>query len=827
MNAPLQPFLPDPAEPGDRQHNVRLWSLAMGWRQSAPLWQQLLVGLALLLLGVSLRAILHHLGAELNYLPWLPTVTLTALFLRLPAGLTVVALSALMIHYVFVPQAGPGHTLAQGIYVLGTGFTVSLMESFMRAQAAARAEQQRADTIERLNAAVIEFSHDAIITTTMQGIITSWNPAATRILGYAPNEVIGKPISVLSPDGVAEPAGMLARLRRGEVVEHFETLRMGKDGRLRDVSVTISPIRSASGVIIGISGILRDIGQTRLVFEALRQSEEQLRFALEAAKAAPWKWDCVNDMSDCSRDFLMQHWLDPAQASISLGAWLASVHPDDRPAAEAAARAMLLPQAPDYHIEYRTNPENGPVRWIETFGRVERDAAQQALRVSGISFDVTARFEALERIAYLAHHDGLTGLPNRALFHDRLEGALTRVRRGQGCAVLLIDLDRFKEVNDTFGHPAGDLLLSQVASRLQAVVGETDTLARLGGDEFAVILSDADEPQKAVALAERIISAVELAFMVDGQPVQISASVGIAMAPSDGLVAKALVKAADIALYRAKADGSGCLRFFEAERDTRMQRRRTLEVDLRRAWAACEFDLHFQPIVDVRTRKVSCVEALLRWHHPERGLVPPDDFIPLAEDTGLIVPMGEWVLARACVEAASWPGDPAVAVNLSPVQLAHHGLPGAVAMALAGAGLCADRLELEITETVMMQETKTTLAALDQLKALGVRIAMDDFGTGYSSLRNLQRFPFDKVKIDRAFTSGLGQSPQSEAIVRAVTGMCASLGMTSTAEGVETEAQLEVLAREGCDEAQGYLFSKPVPAREIPALLAPSAGHAA
>jgi len=821
MIQPLPPFFAEAPEPRPLLPKAlyRVWIRGMQWRSQAPLVLQIMLGFALIGIGAALRELLHAMGAELNYLPLLPTVTLAAVFLRGMVGLSVVGLSALVIHFYFVPQAGAGHDLAQFIYVLAASLIVLVAEMFTRAQAVAEAEHLRADSIGRLHAALVEFSNDAIITTTLDGIVRTWNPAATRMLGYEPHEIIGTPITTLAVPGHNEAATILERMRRGEVIEHFDTVRRTRDGNLIDISVTVSPIRDGTGAIVGVSGVLRDVSQTRQVFEAFRQSEERLRFALAAAQAAPWQWNCVTDTSDCSALFLEQHGLDPAKSSITLGEWRDSLAPEDQAEAMAAVQAALEPGAEDYHIQYRTTAHPRGPRWIETFGRVERDATGRAQKINGISFDVTDRFEAHERIAYLAHHDGLTGLPNRALFLDRLEGALGQVRRGRGCAVLLIDLDHFKEVNDSLGHPAGDMLLCAVAARLQAEVSEADTLARLGGDEFAILLNETDEPQTAVTLAERLIAAIELGFELDGTPVSIGASVGIAMAPSDGLTAKAMVKAADVALYRAKADGSGCLRFFEPESDTRMKLRRARESDLRRAWGAREFELFFQPIVDVQTRRVSCFEALLRWNHPERGLVPPDEFIPLAEEIGLIVPLGEWVLREACATAAGWPEGPRVAVNLSPVQLAHAGLLTAVTAALARSGLAAHRLELEITETVMMQETLITLATLERLKGLGLRIAMDDFGTGYSSLRNLQRFPFDKVKIDRAFTSGLGASRQCEAIVRAVTGMCASLGMISTAEGVETEAQLHALDREGCGEAQGYLFSQPVPAAAIPALL--------
>lgn len=429
--------------------------------------------------------------------------------------------------------------------------------------------------------------------------------------------------------------------------------------------------------------------------------------------------------------------------------------------------------------------------------------------------DVTERRRVEEQMSYIATHDALTGLPNRVLFHKKLDEALAQAQRGHSFAVLCLDLDRFKDVNDTLGHAMGDALLREAAGRLRAELRETDTLARLGGDEFAVIQTDADQPNDATILAKRLVEVLSVPFEIDGHQLAIGTSVGVALAPTDGLDPERLIKGADLALYRAKAEGRGRWRFFEPEMDARMQARRVLELELRRALALGEFELFYQPIMNVASRRVGGFEALVRWRHPERGLVVPDAFIPLAEEIGLIIPLGEWVLARACIEAVNWPGAPKVAVNLSPAQFASRGLVDAVAVALEQSGLAPGRLELEITETVMLQNTEATLATLHRLKELGVRIAMDDFGTGYSSLSYLQRFPFDKVKIDRSFTSGLGASRESEAIVRAVTDLCVGLDMTTTAEGVETEAQLHALQLRGCQEAQGYLFSKPLPASDI------------
>jgi diguanylate cyclase (GGDEF)-like protein len=427
---------------------------------------------------------------------------------------------------------------------------------------------------------------------------------------------------------------------------------------------------------------------------------------------------------------------------------------------------------------------------------------------------------AAAQIAHLAHHDALTGLANRTLFRTRLDEAVARARRGEGFAVICLDLDHFKDVNDSLGHPIGDQLLVAVAERMRAAVRETDSVARLGGDEFAVVQTSVTQPADANALAQRLVETLGAPYTLEGHNVSISTSIGISVVPGDGMDADQLLRNADLALYRAKADGRGCLRFFEPEMNSRALLRRSLQLDLQRALDAREFEVFYQSQVSLESRRLTGFEALLRWRHPQRGLVPPDRFIPQAEEMGLIVPLGEWVLQDACRTAASWAGPWKIAVNLSPVQFASSRLVGAVAAALATSGLDPARLELEITETVMLQNTEATLATLHQLKALGVSIALDDFGTGYSSLSYLQRFPFDTVKIDGSFIRNLEHSRVSLAIVRAVTELCTALGMSTIAEGVETESQWQALRRLGCADAQGYLFSRPSPAADLTEMLA-------
>ena len=429
--------------------------------------------------------------------------------------------------------------------------------------------------------------------------------------------------------------------------------------------------------------------------------------------------------------------------------------------------------------------------------------------------DITDRHRAEERIVHMARHDALTDLPNRMMLRERLAYELKRVKRGEGLAVLCLDLDHFKSVNDTLGHPIGDELLKVVAERLRGCTREADTIARLGGDEFAIIMTGMDNPNDAVTLAKRIRKSITKPYEFDGHQVLADISIGISIAPVDGTEPDLLLKNADMALYGAKADGRGTYRFFEPEMDARMKARRRLEMDLRKALLNAEFELFYQPLVNLQDNAITAFEALLRWNHPQRGIVSPAEFIPIAEETGLIIPLGEWVLRRACQEAVNWPSDIKVAVNLSPVQLKCRNLSELVINALATAGISPNRLQLEITETVLMQNTFNTLATLRKLRALGVQIALDDFGTGYSSLSYLRSFPFDKIKIDRSFIKDLSNGTEPLAIVHAVAGLAKSLNMISTAEGVETQQQLETLQSVGCIEMQGYLFSQARPAAEI------------
>ncbi|MBX6424337.1 MAG: EAL domain-containing protein [Variibacter sp.] len=434
--------------------------------------------------------------------------------------------------------------------------------------------------------------------------------------------------------------------------------------------------------------------------------------------------------------------------------------------------------------------------------------------------DVTERRNAQAKINHLARYDTLTGLPNRTFFRAQMDRALAMRRPNDRCALLFVDLDQFKQVNDTLGHPCGDVLLCAVAQRLRGLIRSSDVVGRFGGDEFVVLQYPVARPEEAASLARRIVSTLSEPFEIEGHQIVIGASVGIALAPNDGRDADLLLRNADMALYRAKSEGRAGWRFFEPEMDVKTQARRSLELDLRTALAEDAFEVYYQPILDLKTRRISSCEALVRWRHPERGMISPAEFIPVAEEMGLILQIGNSVLRKACIECTRWPDDVHVAVNLSPIQFKRGNVVAAIRETLAESGLAPNRLEIEITESVLLQDTEATRVALQQLRELGVRISLDDFGTGYSSLSYLHSFPLHKVKIDRSFLEDIVTDERSRTLLRGVTRLSVDLGMSVVVEGVETEEQLAlVMAEPSISEAQGYLFSPPVPGRDVRTLL--------
>ncbi|AVO47133.1 bifunctional diguanylate cyclase/phosphodiesterase [Phreatobacter cathodiphilus] len=559
-----------------------------------------------------------------------------------------------------------------------------------------------------------------------------------------------------------------------------------------------------------------------LVARSLAQSEKRYRILAGTGALVIWRRDTAGRVTATGWDVLTGRTpaFDSSWAAFD-ASWYDNLHPDDAPVVRATWQEAQR-SSDHYDVEYRVRLADGTWHWVRSRGaKVEADDGSGEEWI-GVIEDVHARREAQTRLAYLAHHDAMTGLGNRLFFQERLRAVCDDPALCRQVAVLCIDLDRFKWVNDTLGHAVGDAVLVAVTARLKACVQPGDVLARIGGDEFAVIQVAGPQPEAVSSLAQAIICALAAPMAVADHAVELTVSVGIALPDAEG--PDAVLRNADIALDRAKHDGRGRFAFFEQAMDASMQLRLRMERDLRAAVDQGQFLLHYQPIVSVATGALAGFEALVRWRHPERGMVPPGDFIGLAEEIGLIAPLGRWVLERACADAALWPRPVKVAVNVSPRQLADSTFPDLVAATLKSTGLAPSRLELEITESALMHNVEAAKNALLRLKLTGCSIAMDDFGTGYSSLGYLRTFPFDKVKIDRSFVKHLAGTKESSAIIRAVTGMCDSLGIISTAEGVENQEQLAYLREERCIEAQGYLFGRPVPMDELPAVFARFAG---
>jgi diguanylate cyclase (GGDEF)-like protein/PAS domain S-box-containing protein len=608
------------------------------------------------------------------------------------------------------------------------------------------------------------------------------------------------------PIGTSTQA-MRERLIAGVSTGQFDQFEFAFTRSDNDLEVNVNVGIAAVGDLLSMT--LTDIGD-------LKQREASFRLLFDGNPVPMWLYD-PNDLRIVSvNDAALSHY---GYSRLRMqGMSLLDLWPrDEWDIHREAARSV----GENYQSErtWRHIKADGGEIEVLTYARRLPFANKHTILVAVV--DVTERKNAEARIAYMAHHDALTDLPNRVLFHERLNDLLGRVRRhGESLAVHCLDLDHFKGVNDTLGHPIGDELLKAVAQRLGKCLRDSDMVARLGGDEFAVVQFPLAGPHDASTLATTLIEVVSRPYEVHGHEFVVGASIGIALAPDDGAEADVLLRNADMALYRAKAEGRGTAHFFEPEMDRRIQARRMLELDLRKAFANGEFELFYQPLINLQANAVSGFEALLRWRHAERGMIAPAEFIPLAEEIGLIVPLGEWVLRKACSEAMHWPTELKVAVNLSPAQFRSRGVVKAVLTALAYSRLPPDRLELEITESVLLGETEANLATLHQLRELGVRISMDDFGTGYSSLSYLRCFPFDKIKIDRSFVSELAERPDCVAIIRAVAGLGMSLGIATTAEGIETREQLDRVRAEGCTEVQGYLFSPPRPASELGPLIA-------
>lgn len=558
-------------------------------------------------------------------------------------------------------------------------------------------------------------------------------------------------------------------------------------------------------------------------FKQLHASEMRLAEAQRIARLGSWEWYPDDGQFACSTEIRRMFALSSEEATLSLNDILERVHPEDRGSFKAELDRLLTTDA-NLATEIRTKPMEQSERFVDVHAGASHIGPQGVRTIRGTFQDVTERRLTEARLHHLAHHDALTGLPNRPLFHDRLDQALARARRdGVDAAVICIDIDRFKDINDTFGHAVGDLLLQNVATRLQNQVRGVDTVARLGGDSFAIAQVGLTQPIGAERLTNRLLESLREPFRIEGHDLFIEANIGVAIGPHDAGDPEQLLIKADIALHGAKNEGRGSCHFFEGGMDVAFRARKQIENDLRTALAEGWFELHYQPQVAVHNSAIVGVEALIRLRHPENGMMMPDHFIPIAEETGMIVAIGDWVLRQACAQASSWQaqGLPSlrVAVNLSPAQFKESGIAETVGAILKESKLPPSLLEVEITENVLIRETRNVIGALHKIQGLGVQIAMDDFGTGYSSLSYLLRFPFDRIKIDRSFIKDMTENPDAAAIVGAVVALGRRLNMSITAEGVETAEQLACLKKEACHEVQGYYFGRPMPADAITEVL--------
>jgi len=656
------------------------------------------------------------------------------------------------------------------------------------------------------------------------------NDAFLEYIGKPADQVLGTTVRELLGEERFRPlAAPLERVRAGEAVSAERLIRFA-DGRERWMIVRITP-RVVDGRYLGYYSTTSDIHEQKLVEDELRRTNTILSAHFDNTPLAVIEWDTEMRIVRWSGQAeAIFGWTAAETLGRKLEGWRHVYEEDER----AAARMIqdLVEgrgrHATSLHRNYR---KDGSVIWVEWHNSALRDDAGRVISILSLAQDVSSRIQAEERLQYMATHDGLTALPNTVLLNDRLEAAIARALRAKRrVGVMFLDLDHFKDVNDTLGHRVGDLLLKEVSRRIRGTLRQSDVLARISGDEFVVVLEDLPDEGAPEHVAHKILDEVRRPFQIEGHEIHVSGSLGLALYPEDGRDVETLLKNADAAMYHAKELGRNGFRMFSNELGERRAHRMRVEKALRRALKADELQLHFQPIMDVATGEVTRAEALLRWQDPERGLVMPAGFIPLAEESGLGHAVGHWVLEAACKQARAWRdgpvGDVAICVNLSASQLRDAGLVTDLKKLLARTGCEPDWLEFEITETSMVRDVEGASLVLAKLRSLGVRIAIDDFGTGYSSLSHLRHLPVDVLKVDRAFVADIepgtrrrGEAAGGAAIVSAVIGLARGLGLGVVAEGVEKQAQLEFLRREGCSHCQGYLICPPMPAAEFEAWL--------
>ncbi len=675
---------------------------------------------------------------------------------------------------------------------------------------------------ERLGA-VIHAAPLAIVARDLNSVIATWNPAAEKMFGWSEAEVLNTPTSIV-PEHLREETRLYReRAQRGETIWIEETQRLRRDGKLVDVSMSIAPVYDAEGKVNGTMVTLADISRRKEAEAALRESEAHLRLAMDAAELGMWYWEAGTDRFTYS-DGLNKLFGRPGESSlVDYRELQERLHPEDRELFEATMRHAIK-QGDVFQVDYRVVWSDGSVHWVANRGQVHRGPNGRAQRVIGVAMNITERKIAEQRVAHMAHHDALTGLPNRVLLRDRIQQAIAQAHRnGTQLAVLFLDLDRFKTINDSLGHQLGDRLLQSVASRILVCVREGDTVSRVGGDEFVIVIPGIGSASDSSAVAAKILEVLANAFHLHGNDLHVAASIGISLYPADGSDAETLMRNADTAMYHAKDSGRGNFQFFTQHMNIAAQQRLSLETSLRRALDEREFELHYQPLYDLRDRSVTGFEALLRWNTPDGEMVAPAQFISAAEDSGLIVPIGEWVLHEALRQSRAWQAHGrrlSVSINVSANQLARSNFVDYLRRLIAELGVDPALIELEVTESVIIEGAGDARASLYAIDALGVGIAIDDFGTGYSGLAYLKRLPIDTVKIDQSFVRDLTIDPDDKAIVTAIVAMAKSLGVDVVAEGVETEEQLEELKRLGCSRAQGFLLARPMTAAAVTRFLA-------
>lgn len=711
-----------------------------------------------------------------------------------------------------------------------SGYLANLLvrQSARRSELEALVSQRTADinvTKDRLKA-LLDTIPDIVWVKDPDGVYVSGNPQLERYFDAPEDRIIGR----TDYDFVARALADTFRENDRKAMEadkpcaNEEWLTFARDS-YRGLFETIkAPMRGPDGKLIGVLGIARDVTARYRVEEAAKVTKTRLSVALQATQIAIWDWDLKHDRWYASREYYTSLGYPPEYRLADRDVWLERVHPEDRPRVRAAIEAARIGIPHLYEYEARLRHADGSYRWMSVRGKtVERDRQGMATRMLGVRIDITDKKNAEERIKRLAHYDPLTELPNRALLNERVPRVIADAQSaGESLALLVLDIDKFKSINDTFGQTVGDELLVKVTERIKGVAPEQDTVARIGGDTFVIVLSGAKRTH-ATRTAQRLLDSVSAPIQTRELELVASLSIGIALFPADGTDFETLLKCADTAMHRAKLNGRNHYLFFSEEMQMHSGRNLALEIALRHAIDRGELQLHYQPQISLVDGHITGAEALLRWRNPELGSVSPAEFIPVIEDSGQILQIGTWVLRTAVAQLRDWLAlgiSPiSLAVNISSVQFRHPNLSGLISKILNETGLDPRYLELELTERVAADDPSSAVGVMNELHELGVRISIDDFGTGYSSLSYLKRFRIHKLKIDQSFVRGLADDPEDQAIVKAIINLASSLGVETIAEGVETAAQLAFLKTHGCQEAQGFYFSRPVPVEQFTMLL--------